>query len=87
MDLDGIETFPKSVLVFLDDWLRENYPPMKQGHLAVLQALLGVIGCLPLHFVVPFISSLDTGISLWILDEAEALTEQDYNTLVCVHPQ
>ncbi|KAJ7147134.1 hypothetical protein C8R43DRAFT_1097295 [Mycena crocata] len=81
LDMAEVHDLPESLFEFVNDALRSSYPPEprnKQQTLWTLRSLVGVIDACPPEHVLEVLHIIEGGLRVWISDEHEALTEEEY---------
>lgn len=77
---------PLTLLKLANDVLVASYPPSdledKRMLLAIIKSLRDIIGVTHKEHLVDFLACVQQGVRVWILDEREVFTEEEYNKQV-----
>lgn len=83
----NLTTLPTDIFTMVDDILVNLYPPHPDdvaASLQLLRTLKALFLAAPSGLLVPLLKTVQAGLCIWIEDKEEAISEPEYNDVVCV---
>jgi hypothetical protein len=81
LEMPDTRQTPNALLDFVNDVLRSCYPPEPRNKVTsmwMIRSLTQVIDMCPTEMMRDLLEKVQEGVSIWISDECDALTQDDY---------
>jgi hypothetical protein len=85
LNLDEGDSVPFKTLSYLSMTLTSSYPPQSctvDATYKLLKDIHHMVLSMPVSFLEPVISTVQTGLAVWIEDKSMSLSDEQYNVLV-----